>query len=429
MDRHDRETPDSYYEASKNRQVESRPVAGELRADVVVIGGGLTGSSTALCLAEKGVSVALIESRHFGWGASGRSGGQIISGYSIEQPDLEKLVGLDTAKELWAHSLAALDFTRGRIEQHEIQCDLTSGFLHVGVKPRHASELERWAEHMDRVYEYSVLDYLDQPTLRTQLGSELYSAGVFDPGSGHLHPLNYSLGITAAARDAGAMLYDQSPVTKITQSGSHNVVHTANGSIRCDAVVYACNAYLDGLQPQIQKKFMAVGTYIVATEPLGETVARALISSNAAVVDTNHILDYYRMSADHRLLFGGRVSLANLDPGRLTVSLQKRMLRVFPRLAGVKLDYSWGGYVAITQNHAPHVGHLPNNQFYAQGFSGQGMSLTGYVGSLLAKAVTGERDHLACFEKIPHRSYPGGRLLRVPSLAAAMLWHRALDAR
>jgi len=183
------------------------------------------------------------------------------------------------------------------------------------------------------------------------------------------------------------------------------------------------------LQPGLQKKIMPVGTYIIATEPLGERVARSLISNNAAVSDSNFVLDYYRCSGDHRMLFGGRVSYSTLEPHKLALSLEKRMLRVFPQLAGTKIDYSWGGFVAITRNRAPHIGHLPNNHFYAHGFSGQGMSLAGYAGSLLAKAVMGEKEDLVCFEKIPHKSFPGGTTLRTPALVLAMAYHRMLDYR
>ncbi len=427
VDRYDRKTAASYYEASKNWQIEAPELRGHHQADVVVIGGGLTGASTALCLAERGVSVALLESRHFGWGASGRSGGQIISGYAAEQSTLEKLVGLETARELWDHSIAAVEFTRNRIQRHKIKCDFEQGYLHVGAKQRHAAELNAWAEHMDKIYGHSILEYHDKRQLAEILGSGLYAGGVSDPGSGHLHPLNYTLGIARAAGEAGAVLYQNSPVLRVEKLGSSSQVHTERGSIRCDSVVYACNAYLDRLNKNLQSTIMPVGTYIVATEPLGESTACSLISNNAAVSDTNFVLDYYRLSSDHRLLFGGRVSYSTLEPRKLSASLEKRMLRVFPQLAGTRIEFSWGGFVAITRNRAPHIGRLPNNHFFAQGFSGHGMALTAYVGSLLAQAVTGEQDQLNCFEQIPHKSFPGGPAMRMPALVVAMAYHRMLD--
>jgi len=429
LNRNDRKTADSYYEASRNAHITAPTLNGSKQADVVVIGGGLTGSSTALCLAEQGVSVALVESRHFGWGASGRSGGQIIAGYASEQDTLEKLVGLDTARQLWDHSLAAVEFTRERIARHDIHCDLVRGYLHVGVKRRHAEELEQWAEHLDKNYGYSILQYHDSTQLQETLGSELYAGGVSDPGSGHLHPLNYCLGISRAAQQAGAVLYQNSPVVSVQTVAGKSVVKTADGEIHCDSVVYACNAYLDNLHPGLQKKIMPVGTYIVATEPLGEQIARGLISNNAAVSDTNFVLDYYRTSADARMLFGGRVSYSTLEPRRLAASLEQRMLRVFPQLAGTKIDYAWGGFVAITRNRGPHIGRLPDNHFYAHGFSGHGMALSGYAGSLLAQAVMGQNDDLHCFEQIPHKKFPGGIAMRTPALVLAMAYHRMLDYR
>ena len=427
MHQHDRQTAKSYYEATRSYYIDARALVGSQQADVVVIGGGLTGSGAALCLAEQGVSVALVESRHFAWGASGRSGGQIIAGYGAEQSTIEKLVGMETARELWDHSLAALEFTRDRIARHNIECDLRQGYLHVGVKPRHARELEHWTEHLDKAYGYSVMEVYNRDQLGAVLGSDLYSGGVSDPGSGHLHPLNFTLGMARAAADAGAALYQNSTVTRIDREGGKTMVHTDGGSISCDSVIYACNAYIDRLHTGLQKKIMPVGTYIIATEPLPETTARSLISNGAAVGDTNFVLDYYRLSTDHRMLFGGRVSYSTLEPRQLAASLNKRMLRVFPQLAGTRVEFSWGGFVAITQNRTPHIGRLPDNQFFAQGFSGHGMALTSYIGSLLADAVMGNTENLACFEKIRHRTFPGGQLLRTPTLVAAMAYHRLLD--
>lgn len=428
MNRQDRETARSWYEATRRCRIDAARVDGELRTDVAVIGGGLTGASAALCLAERGVRVALLESRHFGWGASGRSGGQIIAGYTCDQRVLERLVGMETARELWDHGLAAVDYTRERISRHGIDCDFRSGYLHVGVKQRHARGLAEWAEHQERVYGHKALEYLDGDELRQLLRSDLYCAGVSDAGSGHLHPLNYTLGMVKAAGEAGVSLYEDANVTGV-KPGPDNVtvVETDRGCIRCDSVIYACNAYLDRLHPGLRRQIMPVGTYIVATEPMGERAAEDLIPSGAAVADTNFVLDYYRLSADTRLLFGGRVSYSTLEPMRLSESLRKRMLRVFPRLTDTRIEYSWGGFVAITRNRAPHIGRLPGNAFYAQGYSGHGMALSGYAGSLLADAVMGERDRLACFERIPHKAFPGGPWLHKPALVAAMSYYRLLD--
>ena len=433
MKPHDRQTADSYYEASRHYTIEAAQLRGEQRADVVVIGGGLTGVSTALHLAEQGVDVALLESRHFGWGASGRSGGQIINGYSADQRVLEKLVGAEGARALWAHSLAALDWTHRRIAQHRIQCDPVSGYLHVAIKPRHGRALRRWAEHLETHYDYANLDYLDRAQLRQVLGSDAYCGAVSDSGSGHLHPLNYCLGLAEAAQQAGARLYQDSAVTRVASASAGKAapavtVHTAHGAIACEQVVYGCNAYLERLQPQLAKTIMPVGTCIVATEPLAERTADALIANRAAVADTGLVLDYYRLSADNRMLFGGRVSYAALEPRRLLPALRRRMLKVFPQLSGARIDFAWGGYVAITCNRAPHIGRLDGARWFAQGFSGQGMALTGYAGALLAEAVMGDERRINCFQKIPHKAFPGGPALRMPTLVAGMAGRRLWDA-
>ena len=423
----DHETAESWYEASRDYTIEASRLEGENTADVAVIGGGLTGAATALCLAEKGVDVALLESRHFGWGASGRSGGQIIAGYSCDQRVLEKLVGTDIARELWDHSLAALDFTRERIRKHDIRCDVSRGYLHAAIGVRQARELEEWAGHLERNYDYSVLEVHRDAALRTLIESPVYSMVVSDPGSGHLHPLNYTLGLVEAASAAGARLYESAHVVSANKQGSGFLLELDQARLRCEQVVYACNAYLNGLQPQLQRTIMPVGTCIIATEPLGKRVAAGLIAGGAAVSDASVVLDYYRLAADTRLLFGGRVSYSSPEPKRLRSALEKRMLRVFPQLAGTRVEYAWGGYVAVTRNRAPHIGQCENGELFAQGFSGQGMSLSGYAGSLLAEAVLGDKSRISSFNSIPHKAFPGGIRFRKPGLMAALTYHRLKD--
>ena len=428
MNPHDRETAPSWYEASRRYQISAPQLKGDARADVVVIGGGLSACSTALHLAEKGVDVATLESRHFGWGASGRSGGQIIVGYSAAMQKIEQLVGMECARELWQHSLAAVAWAKARVKQHNIQCDLTPGYLHAATKPRHQRGLNAWLEFLAKRYNFTDMEYLERAQLREILASEQYCGAVSESASGHLHPLNYCLGIAQAAQQAGARLYQKSAVTQVTPSGGGLKVTTAHGSVTCDKVVYACNAYLHRLQPRLAKTIMPVGTCIIATEPLGVARANALIKNRAAVADENLVLDYYRLSADHRMLFGGRVSYLALEPKRLLRTLKLRMLRVFPQLRDAKIDYAWGGYVAITRNRTPHIGQLDSRTWFAQGFSGHGMALSGYAGGLLADAVLGEDARLACFRQLPHKHFPGGALLRTPSLVAVMSARRLVDA-
>ena len=424
----DNSVANSYYEFSRNQTVDGSKLSENENAQVVVIGGGLTGCSTALHLAEKGIGVAVLESRNFGWGASGRSGGQIINGFSCEMSYLEATQGKEIAQELWQHSLNSVDYTRKLVEKHNIDCDLEMGYLHLGIKSRQADELKHWAESLAKDYGYEAMEYLDKSELRTVINTEKYQGGMFDPQSGHLHPLNYCLGVVQAAKSAGAKLYSNTQVHRIENiSTNKKRVHTETGYIDCDEVVYACNAYLENLAPEIDKKIMPVGTYILATEPMGEEAALGLISNRAAVSDTNFVLDYYRLSADNRMLFGGRVSYSKLEPRKLANSLRKRMLDVFPQTEGMKIDFSWGGYVAITQNRAPHVGKTKDGCWFAHGYSGHGMALTGYIGKLLAEAISGNTESISCFKNISHRSFPGGRLLRTPALVAAMAYYKLKD--
>ena len=427
MHKTEHQAVNSYYEHSRNRNIETPALEHGSKFDVVVIGGGLSGCSTALHLAEQGVRVAVLEARHFGWGASGRSGGQIINGFACGQETLEKLLGPGTARELWDHSVESVEYTRRLVEKHRIQCDLTMGYLHLAEKPRQVTELEETAADLANNYDYHRMEWLGKSELGTVLGSKLYAAGLSDPGSGHLHPLNYCLGIAEAAQRAGASLFQHSPVTGVESSGEKTTV-TCNGvKIHCDTVVYGCNAYLDDLEKTISGRIMPVGTYIIATEPLTEETALGLISNRAAAADLNFILDYYRLSADNRLLFGGRVSYSTFEPVRLTASLNRRMLRVFPQLSGTGIEFSWGGYVAITRNRAPHVGRLKNGHWFVQGYSGHGMALAGYMGKIIAGAMKGETDAFDCFAGIPHRNFPGGRWLRMPGLVAAMGYYKLRD--
>lgn len=427
------ENADSYYRASCKYAIDAQPLHGARRADVAIIGGGITGISAALHLAERGAEVALLEARDFGWGASGRSGGQILAGYSIDQRALERLAGAGRARELWEHSLAALALTRRRIHDAHIDCDLAANYLHVAVRESQARDLRAWAEHLRAQYGYA-LEYLERARLREILGSEIYAGGVADAHSGHLHPLNYCLGLACAAQRAGAALYRDSAVREVraassNASGAASAVTlvTAAGQVQCEQVIYACNAYLADLQPHLAKMIMPVGTYIIATEPLAPALADELIANRAAVADTNLVLDYYRLSADHRMLFGGRVSYSGRAPRNLARPLRRRMLRVFPQLARARVDFAWGGKVAITRNRAPHIGRLDARSWFAQGFSGQGMSLGGYAGGLLADAVMGETARMECFRAIPHRAFFGGPALRAPALVAEMAWRRLAD--
>ena len=394
--------------------------------DVVVLGGGIAGCSAALHLAKRGYRVALLEAQAIGYGASGRSGGQTIFGLAAGQQSLAAQVGPGDAKHLFNLSIEALDLTQSLIAEHGIDCDYRANHVHVAVKPRHVTELQDWARELHEEYGYSSARLLNREELQAHVQSGRYFGGLLDTRSGHLHPLKFTRGLARAAEAAGAMIFENSQVLRY-QDGPEVTVHTRQGTVRCAHLVLCGNAYIGAVAPPLSRRILGVGTYIIATEPLGEERVRALLPSNAAIADINWILDYFRSSADHRLLFGGRVSYSAVQPPHLGESMRRRMLRIFPSLAGVRVEYVWGGYLDITMSRAPDFGRLAPNVFYLQGFSGHGMTLTGLAGKLVAEAVAGTAERFDVFARIPHRDFPGGRLLRRPSLVMAMLYYRLRD--
>jgi gamma-glutamylputrescine oxidase len=402
------------------------PLRGEISADVAVLGGGIAGCSAALHLAKRGYKVALLEARRVGYGASGRAGGQTIFGFAVGQQRLEREVGRDDARRLFDLSVEALDLTQSLIQEYAIDCDYCPNQLHVAVKPRHVRELDQWAQELHENYGYSSVRLLNRDELQGHVRSERYLGGLLDPRSGHLQPLKYTHGLARAAETAGAVLYESSEVLRY-ENGREVRVHTAQGTVRCAHLVLCGNAYIGAVAPSLARRILGVGTYIIATEPLGEERARNLLPSNAAVADINWILDYFRRSQDNRLLFGGRVSYSSVQPPRLAESMRKRMVRVFPSLSDVKVANAWGGYLDITMSRAPDFGRLAPNVYYLQGFSGHGVALAGLAGELASEAIAGTAERFDVFARIPHRDFPGGRLLRRPSLMLAMLYYRLRD--
>jgi gamma-glutamylputrescine oxidase len=399
---------------------------GDIQADVAVLGGGIAGCSAALHLAKRGYRVVLLEARFVGFGASGRSGGQTIFGLAASQQSLAAQVGRDDARRLFDLSIEALDLTQSLINDYAIDCDYHAGHVHVAVKPRHLTELDDWARELHDEYGYGSVRLLNRDELQAHVRSERYLGGLIDSRSGHLNPLKFTTGVARAAEAAGAAIFENSQVLHY-EDGPEVLVRTAHGSVRCAQLVLCGNAYIGAVAPPLARRILGVGTYIIATERLGEERVRALLPSNAAIADINWILDYFRRSADHRLLFGGRVSYSAMQPPRLAESMRMRMLRIFPSLTDVKVAYAWGGYLDITMSRAPDFGRLAPNVFYMQGFSGHGMSLTGLAGKLVAEAAAGTAERFDIFARIPHRDFPGGRLLRRPSLVMAMMYYRLRD--
>ena len=418
----------SWYAASADPAREYPCLKGCERADVVVLGGGIAGLSTAIELAERGYSVIVLEGERVGWGASGRSGGQAIFGYGCEMSTIAAQLGIDDAHRLFDWSVEGVDLIAERMRKYAIECDWVAGHAHAAIKQRQVDELRRWQEDLADNYGYAGPELWDRSRLQQELSTERYLALLFDPRGGHLHPLNYTLGLARAAQALGVRIFEGSRVERVVE-GAQVALCTAQGEAQGRFGVLAGNAWLSGVIPRIEAKIMPVGTYICASAPLGAERARALIRNNMAVADINFVLDYFRLSRDHRLLFGGRVSYSKLDPPGLKARMRSRMLAVFPQLADLAVDYVWGGYVDISMNRAPHWGRVGSNLYFAQGFSGHGIAAAGLAGRVLAEAIDGQAARLDIYRRLTHADFPGGRLLRTPALVLAMLWFRIKDLR
>jgi gamma-glutamylputrescine oxidase len=399
--------PDSYYAATAVG-LEDRPrLEGELACDVCVVGGGYTGLSAALHLAERGYDVVLLEAERLGWGASGRNGGQVNTGQRKSQGELERKLGRAAARQLWELAEEAKATVRERVRRHGIDCDYKTGGLNAAYKPGDLGELVAGAEQLERDYGYTELSAVSHAEMAEMLGTTIYHGGTLDLGAAHLHPLNYALGLARAAAGAGARLFEGS---RVTDAGRPQAVSTAEGRVRARYLVLACNGYLGGLEPRIAGKIMPINNFVLATAPLGEAGARALIRDDVAVSDTKFVVDYYRLSADRRLLFGGGETYSSRFP---------RDLKGFVR--------AWGGTLAITLNRLPCFGRLGADTFYAQGYSGQGVAIASLAGKLIAEAVAGTAERFDVFARIPKPSFPGGTLLRWPGLVAGMLYYSLRD--
>lgn len=421
----------SYYEASVRRPPPGQPLDARATADVCVVGAGYAGLSAAIELAERGFSVVVLEAQRVGWGASGRNGGQVIVGFGGGgESAIERQFSRADARRAWDTSVEGMQLLRERIRRYAIDCEYQDGYLTLAVKPRKCEALRHWMDHVGSAYDYP-LRWIGSEEIGAWIASPRYRSGVFDGRSGHLHPLKYCLGLADAARAAGARVHENSPVFVVAR-GARPVVKTAQGECECSFVLLAGNVYLgeygDEIAPEVAARIMPVGTYMIATAAMERERADALMRGRLAASDTNFVLDYFRVSADGRMLFGGGDSYSARAPRDLIGRIRASMLNVFPQLADLDIPHAWGGFVDITLNQAPNFGRLAPNIYYLQGFSGHGVALAGMAGKLVALAIAGQAERFDLFARIRHRAFPGGALMRTPALVLGMLYYRLRDA-
>ena len=416
----------SYYLASANAMPERPALAEDLSADVCVIGGGFTGVNTAIELAQRGLSVILLEARRIGWGASGRNGGQLIRGIGHDVSGFARHVGEEGVRYLQRAGIDSVALVGERIREHGIDCDLRWGFCELANTPAQFAAFKGEQQSLGALGYKPETRLVAAQDMAQVVGSERYAGGLVDMGSGHLHPLNLVLGEARVAEALGVRIFEQSPALQLSH-GDTVQVRCASGTVRAASLVLACNAHLEELEPRLSGKVLPAGSYIIATEPLPAALADELIPQNLALCDQKVGLDYYRLSADRRLLFGGACHYSGRDPVDIAAYMRPKMLKVFPQLATTAIEFQWGGKIGITANRFPQVGRLQQypNVFYAQGYSGHGLNVTHWCARLLAEAIhAGHSQGLETFSRVPHMTFPGGKALRSPLLALGMLWYR-----
>lgn len=417
----------SYYFDSRNQNIQLPPLERPDEADVCVIGAGFFGLSAALELAEKGKRVIVLEGARVGFGASGRSGGQAINGFEEGIDEYIAQVGFDKAKRLWEMSLEAIDIIDERIAKYNIQCDWKKGYATLALNERRMEDLIEIEKASHEAFGYNNMQLWDKTQLKRHLGSDIYVGGLYDSNSGHLHPLNYCLGLAKACLSLGVKIYEQSPVVNLTEKYHRLEVKTDKSAVISDDVILATNAYIDvlpkSLHRGINRKILPVESFIIATEPLSRTMADSLINNGMSVCDNNLLLDYYRLSADNRLLFGSDSS-AEKD---MVSIMRQNMLHVFPQLENVKIDYGWAGPIDMTMNSTPHFGRLSPHIYFAQGYSGHGVALTGLAGRIIAEAILGDDERLRVFEALNVPSVYGGKLIKRLATKIGVQYYKWLD--
>ncbi len=419
------EYPRSWYADTADAPGPYPEAAGQLTCDVCVVGAGFTGLSAALHLAERGFDVILLDAHRVGWGASGRNGGQVGTGQRLDQEDLEKLVGLDHARGLWELAQESVALTKSLAAEHAPEAGFAPGIIHACHRARYVPHSRHYAEKMARDYNYDLIRPLDREEMRAMIGSPAYHGGDIDMGGGHLHPLRYAFGLARAAKARGVRIFERSRVTGIAE-GSPAVVTTDTARITAGHVVLACNGYLGHLNRHVATRVMPINNFIVATEPMTQDQQESLIRNNHAVADTKFVINYFRFSADHRLLFGGAESYGYRFPD-IAKLVRKPMLEIFPQLKDIRITHAWGGTLGITLNRMPHFERLAGNILSASGYSGHGVAMATLGGKLAAEAIAGQAERFDLMAGVPTRPFPGGMAFRWPLLVLAMVWFSLRD--
>ncbi|MDH3532326.1 MAG: FAD-binding oxidoreductase [Gammaproteobacteria bacterium] len=418
--------PDSYYAATAIGVHDHAMLSESVRADVCVIGGGFTGLSAALHLAEQGMDVVLLEAERVGFGASGRNGGLIGSGQRKDIVEIEQQFGLQRARELWQFGEAAKTEIRERVAKHDIPCDLQHGQLEGIHKKRYLGWAREHVQALQEKYDYPHVRVTDREETRRLVATENFLEGLYDEQAMTIHPLNYVLGIARAAREAGARIFENSRVTSYSRTDPATIT-TASGSVQASFIVLACNGYLGKLEPRVAGKIMPINNFVIATEPLGADRASALIAGRFGIHDTRFVVNYFRLSDDHRLLFGGGENYRKGFPRDIAGFVRPYMLQMFPQLHDVRIDYAWGGTLGVTVNRLPHIGRLSPNLYFGQGYSGHGVPTANFAGKVIAEAIAGTASRFDVFASLPIPTFPGGTLLRYPGMVLGMLYYALKD--
>ena len=415
----------TYYAATANPAPNRPPLQGDVHADVCVIGAGYTGLSTALFLAEAGLQVVVLEAVKVGFGASGRNGGQLVNSYSRDIDTVAQQVDANAAKLIGDMAFEGNRIIRERIARYNIACDLKNGGVFAAFNDKQMHHLEAqqklWAS-----YGYDKVELLDKAQLRAIVHTDQYVGGSIDHGGGHMHSLNLALGEAAAIESHGGKIYEHSAVTKI-ERGASPIVHTAQGRVLAKKVVVAGNAYLGNLVPELSAKSMPCGSQVVTTEVLSDDMVQDLIPNGECVEDCNYLLDYYRITGDNRLLYGGGVVYGARDPSNVEALIRPKMLKTFPQLKDVKIDFAWTGNFLLTVSRLPQVGILNEHIYYSQGCSGHGITYTHLAGKVLSEAILGRPERMNAFAQLPHYPFPGGRMFSAPFSAIGAAWYSLRD--